>query len=70
MKTIINFHLRFNFKLKKSTPILPSIAGIHNSTPENELLRQAQEGLEIRLENFILKKAQLNIQDQIKKNLF
>ena len=65
-----NFHLRFNFKLKKSTPILPSIAGIHNSTPENELLRQAQEGLEIRLENFILKKAQLNIQDQIKKTYF
>jgi len=65
-----NFHLRFNFKLKKSSPILPSIAGIHNSTPENELLRQAQEGLEIRLENFILKKAQLNIQDQIKKTYF
>ena len=65
-----NFHLRFNFKLKKSRPILPSIAGIHNSTPENELLRQAQEGLEIRLENFILKKNQLNTQDQIKKTYF
>ena len=65
-----NFHLRFNFKLKKSSPILPSIAGIHDSTPENELLRQAKEGLEIRLENFILKKNQSNTQDQIKKTYF
>ncbi len=65
-----NFHLRFNFKLKKSSPILPSIAGIHDSTPENELLRQAKEGLEIRLENFILKKNQSNTQDQTKKTYF
>ena len=51
-----NFHLRFNFKPKKSKPILPSIASQNDSSPENELLKQAQEGLKKRLKNFILKK--------------
>ena len=32
-----NFHLRFNFKPKKSKPILPSIGSSQNTTPENEL---------------------------------
>ncbi len=51
-----NFHLRFNFKPKKSKPILPSIEGSENTSPENELLRLAKIGLENRLNNFILKK--------------
>ena len=50
-----NFHLRFNFKPKKSKPILPSISENSNS-PEEELLNQAKEGLENRIKNFILKK--------------
>ena len=51
-----NFHLRFNFKPKKSKPILPSIAGNESSSPEEELSRLANEGLKNRLENFIFKK--------------
>ena len=51
-----NFHYRFNFKPKKSKPILPSIAGKANNSPEDELLNQAKEGLKNRLDNFILKK--------------
>ena len=51
-----NFHLRFNFKPKKSKPILPSIEGSKNNSPENELLRLAKIGLENRLKNFIIKK--------------
>ena len=50
-----NFHLRFNFKLKRSKPILPSIANDQSNTPEEELKRQANDGLQKRLENFILK---------------
>ena len=37
-----NFHLRFNFKPKKSKPILPSVANKNSNSPENELLRQAK----------------------------
>ena len=51
-----NFHLRFNFKPKKSKPILPSIASKESGSPEEELLKLAKKGLENRLENFILKK--------------
>ncbi len=61
-----NFHLRFNFKPKKSKPILPSIANKESGTPEEELLKLAKSGLENRLENFILKKNQIK-SDQIKK---
>ncbi|MEC7169253.1 MAG: DNA polymerase III subunit alpha, partial [Pseudomonadota bacterium] len=50
-----NFHLRFNFKPKKSKPILPSIVSNKGNSSEEELLDQAKEGLENRLENFILK---------------
>ena len=32
-----NFHLRFNFKPKKSKPILPSIANKDSNSPEEEL---------------------------------
>ena len=61
-----NFHLRFNFKLKKSKPILPSIANKHSNSPEDELLRQAKNGLENRLKNFIVKKNASYSIDQLK----
>ena len=61
-----NFHLRFNFKLKKSKPILPSIANKHSNSPEDELLRQAKSGLENRLKNFIVKKNAGYSIDQLK----
>ncbi len=51
-----NFHLRFNFKPNKSKPILPSITNDNLNSPNEELTKQAQEGLENRMKNFILKK--------------
>ena len=51
-----SFHLRFNFKPKKSKPILPSIASKESNSPEEELTKLAKKGLEKRLKNFILKK--------------
>ncbi len=62
-----NFHLRFNFKPKKSKPILPSVASANNNSPEDELLRQAKYGLENRIKNFIIKKNVSKTIDQIKK---
>ena len=50
------FHLRFNFKPKKSKPILPSIESSQSNSPEDELLNLARNGLKDRIENFILKK--------------
>ena len=61
-----NFHLRFNFKPKKSKPILPSINNAENSSPENELAREAKEGLENRMRNFIFKKNSHKTENQIK----
>jgi DNA polymerase-3 subunit alpha len=61
-----NFHLRFNFKPKKSKPILPSIAGKNSGSPEEELTNLAKKGLENRLENFILKKNNMKSKEQIK----
>ena len=51
-----NFSYRFNFKPKKSSPVLPSIQTDQNITIEDELLAQAKYGLKNRLENFIIKK--------------
>jgi DNA polymerase-3 subunit alpha len=51
-----NFPYRFNFKPKKSSPVLPSIKTNQNITVEEELLSLAKKGLKNRLENFILKK--------------
>ncbi|MDC0339708.1 DNA polymerase III subunit alpha [Pelagibacteraceae bacterium] len=51
-----NFPLRFNFKPKKSKPILPSISTNKDTTIENELMEQAKNGLKERLNNFIFKK--------------
>ena len=62
-----NFHLRFNFKPKKSKPILPSIAGKESGSPEEELLKLAKKGLEYRLENFIIKKNKKKTANQIKE---
>ena len=62
-----NFHLRFNFKPKKSKPILPSVAESQNNSPEDELLKQAKEGLENRLKNFIIKKKKSITKDQIEQ---
>ena len=62
-----NFHLRFDFKPKKSKPILPSIANNQSNSPEEELFRQAKEGLTKRINNFILKKNNKQTEEQIKK---
>ena len=52
-----NFPYRFNFKPKKSIPVLPTIKTEKNITVEDELLMQAKIGLKNRLENYILKKS-------------
>ncbi len=62
-----NFHLRFNFKPKKSKPILPSIASKESGSPEEELIRLAEKGLKNRLENFVLKKNKNLSKNQINK---
>ena len=60
-----NFHLRFNYKPKKSKPILPSIANDQSNSPEEELIKQAKQGLENRINNFILKKKQNKTKEQL-----
>ena len=68
-----NFHLRFSFKPKKSNPILPSISSSQSQSPEDELLRQAELGLEKRIKNFILKKnpkeTEIKIREKYKDRL-
>ncbi len=61
-----NFHLRFNFKPKKSKPILPSIASKENGSPEEELFKLAKIGLENRLDNFVFKKNKNISKKQVK----
>ena len=61
-----NFHLRFNFKPKKSKPILPSIANDKNNSPEEALIKLANEGLINRMTNFISKRNSEKTYDQIK----
>jgi DNA polymerase-3 subunit alpha len=51
-----NFPYRFNFKPKKSSPVLPTIKTKENISVEDELLMQAKIGLKHRLENYIYKK--------------
>jgi DNA polymerase-3 subunit alpha len=60
-----NFHLRFNYKPKKSKPILPLIVNDENNTPEETLTQLAKTGLKKRIENFILKGNTKKAQDQI-----
>ena len=62
-----NFHLRFNFKPKKSKPILPSIASNESVSPEEELSKLATKGLQNRLEHFIFKKNKIKTKEQIKE---
>jgi DNA polymerase III subunit alpha len=62
-----NFHLRFNFKPKNSKPILPSIISKESGSPEEELIKLANLGLENRLENFIVKKNTIKSKVQLKK---
>ena len=62
-----NFHLRFNFKPKKSKPILPSIVSKESNSPEEELLILAKKGLDKRLHNFESKKNGSKTKEQIKK---
>ncbi len=50
-----NFPLRFSYKPKKSKPILPTIK-INNNSLKDELLLQANEGLESRFKSFIQSK--------------
>ncbi len=60
-----NFHLRFNFKPKKSKPILPSIGSDQSNSPEQELSKQAQNGLQSRIDNFIAKKNPSKTKEQL-----
>ena len=62
-----NFPLRFNFKPKKSKPILPSISNNKDVSAEKELMSQAKQGLEERLNNFIFKKNKKKSSNEIKK---
>ena len=51
-----NFPYRFNFKPKKSAPVLPTIKTVDNITVEDELLKQAKLGLRNRINNYVLKR--------------
>ena len=62
-----NFHLRFNFKPKKTKPILPTVGNKENNLPENELLKQAKYGLKNRIENFIVKKNNSKPKEELTK---
>jgi len=62
-----NFHLRFNYKPKKSKPILPSITNEQYSTPEEALIKLANLGLKNRIKNFILKRNLNKTEDQIQR---
>ena len=62
-----NFSKRFNFKPKKTKPILPKINLKKNSTVDSELLLHANNGLKNRLENFILIKNKNKEETVIKK---
>ena len=61
-----SFPLRFNFKPKKSKPILPLISNNKNISVVDELIDQAKRGLELRLNNFIYKKNIKKTKDEIK----
>ena len=51
-----NFPKKFSFKPKNTKPVLPSLVLEKDKTAEEELLAQAQSGLNNRLKNFILLK--------------
>ena len=62
-----NFPLRFSFKPKKSSPILPSLKIDKNKSVEEELLIQSKNGLNSRLEKFVFKKNDNKDNANIKK---
>ncbi len=62
-----NFPYRFNFKVKKSKPVLPSIKIINSRNENDELTFQSNLGLKNRLENFILKDNGKKNVEEIKK---
>ena len=62
-----NFPKKFSFKPKNIKPILPSISLGKNKTAEQELLIQAQAGLNQRLKNFIFLKNKDKDQEKLKK---
>ncbi|MDC3127867.1 DNA polymerase III subunit alpha, partial [Candidatus Pelagibacter bacterium] len=62
-----NFPLRFNFKPKKSKPILPLISSNINKSVEQELMDQAKKGLDLRFKNFVFKKNLNESSDKIKE---
>ena len=51
-----HFPFRFNYKLKKSTPALPTINILNKLSENEELLRLSKIGLKNRLDNFVIKK--------------
>tara|TARA_Y100001970_G_scaffold145240_1_gene178390 strand:- start:1689 stop:5078 length:3390 start_codon:yes stop_codon:yes gene_type:complete len=46
-----NFPFRFSYKPKKNPPVLPTLSLSKNSTLEEELIKQTQQGLEKRLKD-------------------
>ncbi len=62
-----NFPYRFNYKLKKSSPVLPSLKISDNRSENQELLLQSKRGLKNRLDNFILKKNDTKNNKEIEK---
>jgi DNA polymerase-3 subunit alpha len=62
-----NFPLRFNYKLKKSKPKLPSLKISSGFTENKELIFQSEKGLQNRLENFIFKKNLSHKKSKIEK---
>ena len=62
-----NFPYRFSYKLKKSSPILPSLKISDNRTENEELLLQSKEGLKNRLSNFVFKKNHSGDKKEIQK---
>ncbi len=62
-----NFPLRFNYKLKKLEPKLPSIKIPSNLSEKEELLSQSKIGLKNRLENFVFKQNKSIDKSKIKK---
>jgi DNA polymerase III, alpha subunit len=60
-----NFPFRFNYKLKKSEPVLPSLNISSNLSEKEELLALSKSGLKNRLENFVFKKNQSLKREQL-----
>ena len=65
-----NFPKKFSFKPKNTKPVLPSLVLEKNKTAEEELLAQAQSGLNNRLKNFILLKNKDKDPEKLKRLYF